>query len=319
MTKQLIILLTISNLIFSFERIFFQSANPFSLRDIIKSLPEQSPQRVFGNLTLPNLENTSKKIPLIIAVAGSRGWKEHHFEYLEMYQKMGIATFELNSFKSRNVSSTVGTQTEVTTAMMILDSYKALEILSNHPNIDIDNVAITGWSLGGGVTLFSGWKPLMDAIDSEYSFAAHLAFYPPCFVMPKNLEFTISPVHILIGEVDIWTPAAACKELINEINHFKYDFDITVYPESHHSFDVRDTTAQIIEEGYSFYDCRLKMNDYGTVVMNVLNIPMTTPLLQKIGLAFCADRGPIIGGNINARKQSFEFAKTFMNKHLIDN
>ena len=317
--KKIFVFFIILNFSFSFERIFFQSANPFSLRDIIKSLPDQTPKRVFGTLRMPYLKNESTKVPLIIAVAGSRGWKEHHFEYLEMYQNIGIATFELNSFKSRNIASTVGSQTEVTTAMMILDSYRALETLSNHPNIDIDNVAITGWSLGGAVTLFSGWKPVMDAIDSEYSFAAHLALYPPCFVMPENLEFTKSPVHILIGEIDTWTPAQACEELMDEINHFKYDFDLTIYPDSHHSFDVKDTTPQVVESGYSFYDCRLKMNDYGAVLMNFLKIPMTTPFLQKVGLAFCADRGPIICGNADARKKSFEFAKTFMNQHLIDN
>ena len=86
-------------------------------------------------------------------------------------------------FKSRDVSSTVGSQVEVTHAMMILDSYRALEVLSNHPNIDIDNVAITGWSLGGGVSLFSGWLPLKKAIGIDLTFAAHLPIYPPCFVV----------------------------------------------------------------------------------------------------------------------------------------
>ena len=50
---------------------------------------------------------------------------------LKMYQEMGIATFELNSFKSRNIVSTVGSQTEVTIAAMVLDAYRALEVLSN--------------------------------------------------------------------------------------------------------------------------------------------------------------------------------------------
>ena len=59
-----------------------------------------------------------------------------------------------------------------------------------HSKIDIEKAAITGWSLGGGVTLFSGWKPIMDAIDSDYKFAAHLAFYPPCFSEPKTIKFT---------------------------------------------------------------------------------------------------------------------------------
>ena len=54
-----------------------------------------------------------------------------------------------------------------------LDSYRALEELAEHTSIDVENVGLTGWSLGGGVTLFAGWKPLMEAIDSKYTFAAH--------------------------------------------------------------------------------------------------------------------------------------------------
>ena len=64
-----------------------------------------------------------------------------------MYRRMRFATFEIqsfNSFNSRNVNSTVGDQTRVTTAMMILDSYKALEVLGTDKRIDIDNLAITG-------------------------------------------------------------------------------------------------------------------------------------------------------------------------------
>jgi len=41
------------------------------------------------------------------------GWRKHHLEYIKMYQEEGFATFELNSFKSRGISSTVGSQEEV--------------------------------------------------------------------------------------------------------------------------------------------------------------------------------------------------------------
>jgi dienelactone hydrolase len=145
--------------------------------------------------------NSDKKYPLIIGVAGSMGWRKHHLDYLKMYQEQGYATFQLNSFKSRGITSTVGSQDEVTIAAVILDAYRALEKLSKHPKINKDKVAITGWSLGGGVALFSGWMPLKKAITDELSFAAHLAFYPPCFINPENLSFTKAPIHILIGEV----------------------------------------------------------------------------------------------------------------------
>ena len=77
---------------------------------------------------MDNVNN--KKVPLIIGVAGSKGWGSHHFEYLKMYQDAGIATFQLQSFKSRGETSTVGTQNTVTIPMIILDSYAALKEIS---------------------------------------------------------------------------------------------------------------------------------------------------------------------------------------------
>jgi len=179
------------------EKIVFNSANPFALSDIITDLENQQEQEVFGKLTFPNDSvDKEEKYPLIIGVAGSLGWREHHYEYMRMYQESGFATFELNSFKSRDISSTVGSQVEVTTAAIILDAYSAFAELANHPNIDKNRVSITGWSLGGAVALFSGWKPVIIAIANDKKFASHLAFYPPCFFDLENTEFTDSPIHI---------------------------------------------------------------------------------------------------------------------------
>jgi dienelactone hydrolase len=296
------------------EIIEFESANPFSLKDIITNLDNQEKQTVIGILTIP--DNITGKVPLVIGAAGSKGWGSHHFEYLKMYQDSGIATLQLQSFKSRDETSTVGTQNTVTIPMIILDSYRALEALSSHPSIDIENVAITGWSLGGGVTLYSGWKPVMDAIDSDYKFAAHLAFYPPCFSEPETIEFTDSPIHILIGELDEWVPADACVDLVNLMQFNDIDANVTVYKGAHHSFD-RDQEIMIAEGGYSFTDCRFKMNDDGAVLMNFMNIPMTNWFTQMIGFSFCADRNPRFGGHPDSREKSFKFTKEFMIKHLL--
>ena len=143
------------------QKIYFESANPFSLNDIMHDLDNQKKQKVFEQLSIPfDSTNLKKKYPLILGVAGSLGWRKHHHDYMKMYQKERFATFELNSFKSRKINSTVSCQDQVTIALIILDAYRALEKLSNHMNIDKDNVAITGWSLGGGVALFSRWMPL---------------------------------------------------------------------------------------------------------------------------------------------------------------
>ena len=83
------------------------------------------------------------------------------------------------------MTSTVGTQVEVTTASMILDAYRAFEKLSEHPKIDNDKVSITGWSLGGGVTLFSAWLPLKNAINKKLNLIHTLHIIPLAL---SNLE-----------------------------------------------------------------------------------------------------------------------------------
>ena len=40
---------------------------------------------------------------------------------------------------------------------MILDAYRELDDLESDARIDTEKVAGTGWSLGGGVPLFSAW------------------------------------------------------------------------------------------------------------------------------------------------------------------
>ena len=299
------------------EKIIFQSANPFALSDIINNLDNQTEQEVYGNLTIPKDSiNSDKKYPLVIGVAGSLGWREHHYEYMKMYQQSGFATFELNSFKSRNISSTVGSQVEVTTASIILDAYKAFEKLSKHPNIDKNKVSITGWSLGGAVALFSGWKPIIKAISKDLKFASHLSFYPPCFFDPENTEFTDSPIHILIGELDNWTPAEPCNYFVKKISD-NSNVNLTIYPNSHHSFDSKEPIT-FNEKGYSFKNCLFKLNKEGDVLMNYLNLPMSSPLMQKIGFLFCVERGVNLGGNPKSREKAFAFSKSFMMRTLTD-
>ena len=106
---------------------------------------------------------------------------------------------------------------------------------SGHPNIDTNHAGITGWRLGGGVSLYSAWLPLINAINGgKFMFAAHLPIYPPCMAYPypkENMQFSVAPIHILIGELDNWVPAAACTELIDKMyeSELPINIDITIY------------------------------------------------------------------------------------------
>ena len=48
------------------EKVFFESANPFAMSNVINDLDNQKKQEVYGVLTLPIDSVSNKKYPLII-------------------------------------------------------------------------------------------------------------------------------------------------------------------------------------------------------------------------------------------------------------
>mgnify|MGYP001288190638 CR=1 FL=1 len=298
------------------EIIVFDSKNPFNFRDILKDLDKISNQSVYAILTYPSTQK--EKYPVVIGVAGSLGWSDHHHGYLNRYLDMGIATISLHSFASRGIESTVGEQVSVTVAMMVHDSYMLLNEINRRSNLDTDKVAITGWSLGGGVSLFSAWKAVQEELTPNLTFAAHLPIYPPCIANVDNLEFSDAPMHIFIGELDNWVPAEPCIELVENLkSKGKINAEITVFENSHHSFD-RDSEPRVVDHAYSLTDCRLLLDKDGTVRTEDYHFPLSNSFLQKIGLYFCASRGPTMGGNPEAAIQAKGISMSFMKKHLLD-
>ena len=80
------------NLVFLEDKIIFESANPFTFKDIIVSLDDLEPQEVYGILKFPEDFNSNDKYPLVLGVAGSLGWNEHNYEYMQMYRMENLNT-----------------------------------------------------------------------------------------------------------------------------------------------------------------------------------------------------------------------------------
>ncbi|MBT5441116.1 MAG: hypothetical protein HOK88_07295, partial [Candidatus Marinimicrobia bacterium] len=70
-STQYIIFIIFSSILLSQEKIIFNSASPFSFKDIITNLENLDKTEVSGLLKLPKGEGP---FPLIIGVAGSLDW-----------------------------------------------------------------------------------------------------------------------------------------------------------------------------------------------------------------------------------------------------
>ena len=299
-------------------QIDYASANPFEFTQILHELENAPEQEMFGQLVFP--EHASGRVPLVICCHGSLGWRGHHHEYMVRYLEMGIAVFRVHSFDARQVVSVVEDQMQVTMASMIVDSYRALELLATHPRIDPARIGITGWSLGGSVALYAAWEPLAEQLATGgQRFAAHLPIYPAAHVRPEDVRWTRAPIRVLIGGADDYAPAWFATDLADELRPAGVDIQVLVYPDALHSFDsiepraflplaigLGKKTTTVARDGSMFVT-----GSDGT------RYPLDQPRQRQASFAAMKARGAHIGGSWDARRRAFDDATAFFGQHLL--
>lgn len=134
------------------------------------------------------------------------------------------------------------------------DAYAALAHLRSLPYVDRNRVAVMGGSHGGSSTLAAIADIPENARGNDARFAAAIALYPACGRSIGGWSVTrsnggraivgyagafkpLSPLLILIGDRDDWTPAEPCRRLAAAASEAGYPVEIVVYPGVHHSFD----------------------------------------------------------------------------------
>ena len=121
------------------------------------------------------------------------------------------------------------------------DAYGALLWLEAQPFVRADRVALIGWSLGGGTTMFAIGRdsPGRPADMKQPDFQAAVAFYPgSCRAQMLGSDWaTAIPLLVLNGEADVWTPAVPCQEVVEAAAAKGAPVAIHLYPGAYHDFD----------------------------------------------------------------------------------
>ena len=299
--------------------IFYQSSSPFEFYDIFNGSSKKE-QEVFGTLVFP--EAKKKTYPLVICMHGSMGWAMSSYDHSVNFLENGFAIFKVQSFESRNVTSIVEDQVQVTVATAQTDCFEALKILSNHPDIETNNIFIAGWSFGGSTAIYSAWEPIAEKLaPNGERFKAFLAFYPGAYMWPEEMRWSKQPILSLIGKDDDYTPSSLIEELSPAINEAGGNSSIILYEDSHHSFDRVDPVAYlpnavalskkhsiIKKDGSQYYDgedgVRYEMN----------TVEGRIKLIQS-GLA---PIGAHLGCNWKARRASMKDSLNFLKENLDD-
>ncbi len=134
------------------------------------------------------------------------------------------------------------------------DAYEAFDRLRALPYVDANRIGVMGGSHGGASTLATivdnRADPKQLAEHKRRGFAAAIAFYPACNMGKPSLTtwyHSHVPLLILAGELDDWTPAAPCEDLVKTAKKNGSPAEIKVYPNAHHAFDSRAPVRYVAE------------------------------------------------------------------------
>ncbi len=285
------------------EKIWQTSASPFEIHDILNCLEKLPETRIETELFLPQGEGP---FGCVVALHGSKGWAEHHQDHIDGWLEAGLAVCKVNSFTSRGIDATVNDQLSVTHAMMLVDAFRTRSALAKDPRIG--KIGIAGWSLGGTVALYSSWTPIIEILGS--AFDAHLPFYPAAHIRPEIQKWSDSPILILPGDADDWTPLHLVEALMPQLP----TATLQIYPGAHHSFDsekeltwlpkavrLRKRTARIDKNGYMS----------GELFLGI-RLPLNKRWQRRWIIRILRNRGAHVEGDPVARADSLERAKQFL-------
>jgi len=155
----------------------------------------------------------------------------------------GIAVVFPESFTSRRFEEVCTVKMQSRTIRQIdrvQDVIATHAWLKTQPGIDAKKIVLWGWSHGGSTVLntVTHKAPLGDFSD-DVKFVEAIAFYPGCspFAKDNSPAKISSPLTILMGDADDWTPAAPCSTFAARLKNNDQQVSLTLYPGAFHDFD----------------------------------------------------------------------------------
>ena len=249
-----------------------------------------TPVTISGELRYPRKK--LKKYPVIVLVHGSGGISGYIDDWAKEINSQGVAVFIIDSFTGRGLYKVNNDQSQLGRLAMIVDAYRALDLLAKHKRVDSKKIAVMGFSRGGQVTLYSSLKRFHRLHGSENEFSGYMAFYPSCITQYKeNLDTVEKPVRIFHGSEDNYNPIATCREYVKQLKEKGNDIVLYEYANAHHVFDYKKLVKPIVlKRAQTTRSCRLKEVEGGIII----NIESGNRFTYKDP---CVELGPTIEFN----------------------
>jgi dienelactone hydrolase len=230
--------------------IAIRSANPRNYHQLVSAPAAMPAVQIDGQLFLP--PRMKGQAPLVIVVPGSLSVAPSHLAHAETFTDLGFASFVLDPFGGRDVTSTVADQTQFSFAASALDVMEAVRQLAALPEVDASRIGLQGHSRGGSAVLSAVMRRLHAGIWQEsVRVRAVLAAYPWCGHQPLDPDVGKSVVRVLIGDQDDWVSAQQAQGFVQAMRLRGAAASIRIFPDAEHSFDRLEPVHEIPEASVS--------------------------------------------------------------------
>ena len=195
----------------------------------------------------PPADKASGAAAILLHGCGGLGAKRQlnarHKAAKDWLLERGIAVVFPESFTSRRFEEVCTVKMQSRTIRQI---DRVQDVIATHvwlkaqPGIDAKKIVLWGWSHGGSTVLntVTHKAPLGDFSD-DVKFVDAIAFYPGCSPFAKDSapQKISSPLTVLMGDADDWTPAAPCSTFAARLKSNEQPVSLTLYPGAYHDFD----------------------------------------------------------------------------------
>ncbi|HZO47968.1 MAG TPA: dienelactone hydrolase family protein [Xanthobacteraceae bacterium] len=234
------------------------------------------PVAIAGELRLP--QGATGRLPAVILMHGSGGPGAREEFWAKIFNEMGIASFRIDSFSGRGLTSVSTNQALLGRFNMILDAYRAHGAISAHPRIDRGRIALMGFSRGGQTALYASLKRFQQAWDPEVAFAAYIPLYASCnATLIGDTDVSAVPIRMFHGIADDYVPVAPCRAYVERLRGAGRDVRLTEFADAHHAYDnpLGSKTPTVSKGAQSVRACKLKEEPLGTIINAETGQPFT--------------------------------------------
>ncbi len=288
-------------------RIEIYSLETLTLTDkqFLLGAKDGKPARIGAELRLPP---GTARVPAVVLIHGSGGVGANVDGWARELNSSGVAVLVLDTFTGRGITETISDQSRLPSFSMIVDAYKALELLSSHPRIDSSRIAVMGFSKGGFAAMYASMKRFQRLWGPPgLEFAAYIPFYARCdtpFLEDENVSD--HPIRFFHGAADDYVPVEPTRQYVDRLRRAGKDVKLTVYEAARHSFDNPLNPPVLFHpEAILAGNCRRAEKQPGEII----NLDTGKPFSWSDA---CVTRGANVGYNPQALMEASKEVKEFL-------